>query len=272
MFGRLLHGSTNTQHSNAVDHARGEPHKGEPHKAAMNLRLKDKGKSSQERANMMDDDAQQKRVTSTIAIEVAYFIAKEKLPLSKYPQLLKLHEKNGVEIGIAYRNDINCGTFIDCMGEELGIKLRQKLATANFYNVLIDSSEDVSVSEKEALIVQYLDPNRPEKDTVQIVSSFMKLTDLKHGTAVWIVDSIQSGFQSVEINNDVYQKTLIGLGADGATVNRGTKEGVVAILQRDVPWLVCVWYVAHRLEPSLKDAWTTCCFAFTIFLKIPLRN
>lgn len=239
----------------------------------MNLYLKDKGKSLQERANMMDGDAQQKRITSAIAsmqvhdfalrkskFEVAYFIAKEELPLSKYSQLLKLHEKHGVAVGIAYCSDINCGTFIDYMGEELGIKLRQKLTTANFYSVLIDGSEDVSVSEKEALFVQYLDPNPAGKDTVQIVSSFMKLSDLKHGTAVGIVDSIQNGFQSIEINSDVYQKKLVGLGADGATVNRGTKEGVVAILQRDVPWLVYVWCVAHRLELSLKDALKGSCF------------
>lgn len=74
-----------------------------------------------------------------------------------------------------------------------------------------------------------------------------------------IVDSIQNGFQSIEINSDVYQKKLVGLGADGATINRGTK-GVVAILQRDVLWLVYVWCVAHRLELSLKDALKGSCF------------
>ena len=199
----------------------------------MDLHLKDKGTSSQERAKMMGDDHWQKLVTSGRAnmqahdfavtkskFEVAYFIVEEELPLSKYPQLLNLEENHRVEIGITYRSDMNCGTFIDYMGEELGIKLYQELSTANFYSILLDGSEDVSVSEKEALFIQYLDTKPQGKDTVQIVLLFLKLTDLKHGTATGIVDSVRSGFQSIGIDNDDYQKKLIGLGADGATSQR----------------------------------------------------
>ena len=48
--------------------------------------------------------------------------------------------------------------------------------------------------------------------------------------------------------------SLIGLGADGASVNAGYKTGVQAQLRDELPWLVYVWCVAHRLELAIKDA------------------
>ena len=49
-------------------------------------------------------------------------------------------------------------------------------------------------------------------------------------------------------------KKLIGFAADGASVNRGDKNGVISLLRNDHPWVIYVWCVAHRLELALKDA------------------
>ena len=108
----------------------------------MRFHLKEVGKTPQETAEIMATSVIANRQVQDYALtklkfEVAYFVAKEEMPLSKYPQLLKLQEKHGVEIRFAYRSDMNCGTFIDFMGEELGLKLHQKLSTAHFYSILI---------------------------------------------------------------------------------------------------------------------------------------
>ena len=70
--------------------------------------------------------------------ETEYFIAKEGLPLLKYPKLLQLEECHGVEIGLSYRNENTGGLFIDIISESLAHDLRKKLGTANFYSVLTD--------------------------------------------------------------------------------------------------------------------------------------
>ena len=88
----------------------------------------------------------------------------------------------------------------------------------------------------------------------------MKFADLKQATAAGIVDSIHEGFRSIGSNSDEYLKKLSAFGADGATVNRGRKGGVIAILQKDIPWLIYVWCVTHRLEVSLKDSLEGSCF------------
>lgn len=56
------------------------------------------------------------------------------------------------------------------------------------------------------------------------------------------------------------KKKLIGFAADGATVNRGQREGVIGILNAKLPWVIYVWCLAHRLELSMKDALQPTCF------------
>lgn len=156
----------------AEDHARGEPHK-----RAMDLHLKrERGMSVVERAEALTATMSpgQQLITAGIAnmqsadlaktklkFEVAYFIAKEELSLTKYPELLKLEEKHGVEIGSSYRNRISCTNFIYHIGQELAEKLEEKLRNVNFFSVLTDSSEDASICEKEAIFVQHLDTSPP---------------------------------------------------------------------------------------------------------------
>jgi hypothetical protein len=91
-------------------------------------------------------------------------------------------------------------------------------------------------------------------DTVQVVTSFLRLVDLEKSTAAGIVHAIKISFQAINITDDCFEKKLIGFAADGASVNRGTKEGVISMLQEEQPWVIYVWRVAHRLELSLKDA------------------
>lgn len=50
------------------------------------------------------------------------------------------------------------------------------------------------------------------------------------------------------------KKKLVALGADGASVNSGDKGGVRALLEEDMPWVVYMWCMSHRLELALKSA------------------
>lgn len=226
-------GSTNLRLSNAEDHARGEPHK-----RAMDLHFKEKkGLCATERAEAMkgtNDNGQQlittgfanmqasDLATTKMKFEVAYFIAKEELPLAKYEQIVRLEEKHGVEIGKAYRNRKSCNKFISAIGDQLAKDLENKLSNANFFSVLVDSSEDTSILEKEAVFVQYLDKRPPGRDTIQVDTAFLRLVNVQYGTAAGIVDSIKKSFEGVNITDDL-EKKLIGFAGDGATVNRGER-------------------------------------------------
>ena len=51
-----------------------------------------------------------------------------------------------------------------------------------------------------------------------------------------------------------WKTKLVGFGSDGASVNLGKRNGVAALLTADVPFLVVVHCVAHRLERGILDA------------------
>lgn len=82
----------------------------------------------------------------------------------------------------------------------------------------------------------------------------LRLADLKHGGAAGIVSCIKESFQSIGITDESFKSKLVGFAADGASVNRGEKDGVIGILKSQQPWVIYVWCVAHRLELALKDA------------------
>ena len=106
-------GSRQLQHASAVLHAEGKAHE-----VAYDLFLKEKGKSANERTNILKEtvrDNRQVRIVdsrNTINVkdfeltkkkfEVTYFVAKEELPLSLFPKLQSLEERHGVELGTAY--------------------------------------------------------------------------------------------------------------------------------------------------------------------------
>ncbi|XP_065671716.1 zinc finger protein 862-like [Hydra vulgaris] len=209
-------GSCRIQHSAAVDHANGLPHQ-----RAYELAMK------------------------------TYFIAKEELPLSVYPKILRLEENHGVEFGQAYRNKITCGTFIDYIGLSLSNILRNKLKTRNYFSILIDASTDVSAIEKEAIFIISFDPTPIGKTEICVECSFLSICDLEHGTSEGVFNKISQSLESEGIEN--FKTKLVGFGADGAAVNRGSRTSVNVLLQKEIPWVTFGWCVAHRLELALKN-------------------
>lgn len=102
--------------SSAIDHASSEPHK-----HAMVLVMKQKGMNVLERSQAMQgvlDSQKQGNILSALAtlneqdlertkkkFQIAYYVAKEELPIVKFSTMLDLEERLGVDVGTAYRNN-----------------------------------------------------------------------------------------------------------------------------------------------------------------------
>ena len=119
-------GSSNLRLSNAIDHALGDPHK-----FAMNLFWKESLLSEEEKAKKVRRDNQQQSVVSGIVsmnaadfektkkkFDVAYFLAKEKLPLAKFEKIIDLEKKPDVDLGTAYCNQMVANSFIDSISDQ----------------------------------------------------------------------------------------------------------------------------------------------------------
>ena len=121
-----------------------------------------------------------------------------------------------------------------------------------------DGSTDTSVTEKEAFFVITFNPTPGGSDKVQIEVNYFDLVEPETADANGIVKAIKTSFEQVNID---YLEKLVGFGSDGASVNRGEKDGIKAQLQRENKWLTFGWCVAHRLELALKDSLSGAPFA-----------
>ena len=254
--------STRLQHAAALEHVNGDPHK-----LAYDLFLKNKGLTTRERGDIIKQtlDKSQTAIAQGFAVsesknfetskkkfETAFFVVKEEIPIAKYKQILSLEEKHGVVIGAAYRNDTSAGIIIDYIADSLKVKLKKELEQINFYSILTDGSTDASTSEKEAMFVVTFDAKPPSTNKIKINISYLNIADITAADARGIIKAIENSFQSISYDN--WLPKLVGFGSDGASVNRGKKEGVHALLRQENEWLTFGWCVAHRLELSLKDS------------------
>ena len=186
----FIAGSRNYKKTSVEEHAT----KCKPHARAMEFHFKSKGMSLEERAKKISSSVAPKNtdIISGVSImderdleltkrkfQVAYFVAKHQLSMTKYAEILKLEEIHSVEIGEAYRTGRYCGTFIDYCSDDIKSLLNSDLCDANFYSVLSDGSTDSAVKENEVIYVLYFDPTPIGSDSVEVKVLFLQMNYLQ---------------------------------------------------------------------------------------------
>ncbi|XP_062580302.1 zinc finger protein 862-like [Saccostrea cucullata] len=121
----------------------------------------------------------------------------------------------------------------------------QKMAGKKFFSILIDGATDSSVTENELVYVRFVNNGVPE-------NHYLSIEDIQNADAKGILNCIDQSFERAELEN--WKTYLVGFGSDGASVNLGSKGGVAALLKNDVPHLVIVHCIAHRLELAANNA------------------
>lgn len=71
-----------------------------------------------------------------------------------------------------------------------------------------------------------------------------------------ILDTVNGAFEKSGIHR--WKDKLMGMGADGASVNFGKKDGVSALLRQHSPHLVDFRCLPHRLELALIEVQNSC--------------
>ena len=188
---------------------------------------------------------EEKRVSKLF--DIAYTIAKEELPFTKYPVFIELEKKHGVPLGNTYTHEAKCSEFIGVIGDTMKSEMLTALKEAKFFSIMCDGSTDASVTEKELVYVHFVNDK-----TGDVQSNFFCLTDVKHATAQGLKDGLDEIFADVDMS---LKGNLICVCADGASVNMGAKKGLVALLRNDeMPWLIGMHCLNHRLELAAKNA------------------
>ncbi|KAJ8014476.1 hypothetical protein DPEC_G00040630 [Dallia pectoralis] len=147
----------------------------------------------------------------------AYYIAKQEQPFTQFPELYGLINRTGGTLPESYNSDKACARFICNIYDVEREKLMEKLKKAKHFSIMIDGATDGGTIENEAVYIRFMAGEGP-------------------------------------CGIDDWKERLVGFGSDGAAVNVGCRNGEAAQLLREIPYLVSIHCVAHRLELGVTKA------------------
>jgi len=182
-----------------------------------------------------------------LLMDLAYTCAHEAIPFIKFGPLAESQKRASVQLGETYVNDRGAKEFTMTLGDELEDKLKQQLKETDFLTVLVDGSTDCSVLEKELVYVRFVDCEG------LVSTKLLAMKNAEAANADGLLNALTQSFLDNGLDN--YKERLIGFMSDGASVNFGQKAGLLTKLREsEMPWIVGIHCLNHRLELAIKDA------------------
>ena len=86
-------------------------------------------------------------------LDIAYFVAIEKMSFLKYRGICELEKHHGVDIGTNYLNESAGRTFIHYIAEAKRQQVVQAVHSAKFFSLLLDGSTDKDNIDKLVLVI-----------------------------------------------------------------------------------------------------------------------
>ena len=258
--GKFVIGSTNYQRSAVREHGSTGPHINAKEALEFDKAVKS-GKSIPPRkvvqqtpsnsaiAKSLQQMNEKDRATVTKLTEIAFYIALHGLPFSLFKDQIKLEKLHNVSYTGAYENREACKNFVidisDYLFEE---NTKRKLQIVHFISILCDGSTDKSVTEQEVIFVIFVDPEK----NLPVMKFFEVAAPENSQDAIGLKSAIISAFQRQGLEFVI--ERMVFLSSDGASVNSGSKSGLIRLFQENYPWISFIWCFSHRLELAIKDA------------------
>lgn len=107
------------------------------------------------------DEEEKERREVAVKMTTAYFTAKEELPFSKFPGLINLQKKNGLQISSTYANDKSCAEMVSVLGKVFKERTVSEVNQSNYISVIADGATDAGGLENETVFCQYLKDGQP---------------------------------------------------------------------------------------------------------------
>lgn len=256
-----LTGSLNQRTSNIVSHAESEQHK----IAMRTWRAEQVAKSreslasyapiakSLHRMKVSEHEKMRKK------FDLCYLLAKENIAFRKYPSLVQLEKRHGVDMGTSYLTKASTKDFIHYIAESQRLTFRHTLKDIMFYSIAIDGSTDAGNIEDELVMIQYgLIDDKARR--VKSVTRFLSVEAPARGDADGLINCLETSLKPLGISDITDASSvlandavIVGVSTDGAAVNIAV-NGMKGKLQAHLPWLHWQWCYAHRLELACKDS------------------
>jgi hypothetical protein len=243
--GTFVVGTNNFRHSNLVDHNNSEGHK----IAVIHVANKKKPQNSQDSTAIRQLSLSANKKLEKI-FQSAHAIAKKNRPFTDLAWMCELDRKKGIDVGESYQSDKHCQQFVNCIANVEVEKIKHDIGKSKFITLISDSSTDTSTQEIEAIYVRYAIKGIAK-------TKFLCMKALQKPDSSNIFKALKESV--LELRNDetdeAMVKKVVGFTADGASVNTGEVNGVIAKMRNEwSPAIVIVTCMAHRLELAFKEA------------------
>ena len=177
----------------------------------------------------------------------AHAVAVQGRPISDYVWMANLDKKKGLDVGETYLTPKYANTFQEAIADYERDIISSQVRSAKFLSPLLDGSTDSAIIEQELFYVRF-------SSAGSIHTKFIGVMSVDRGTA----DNIYKAFKDcveryLGISWDDFKYKVIALGSDGAAVMTGAENGFYGLLKREVPHVVSIHCMAHRLELSFKE-------------------
>ena len=251
-------GASSIRTSNIRDHA-----KSDQHLHAMSLfqreRFASNGPSSSTAAapivvaltTLQDDE----RARLRKKMDVAYFVAKEKMSFRKYPSICALEARHGVDLGTNYVTAAYGKQFTHYIAQSLRNNFKSCIQNVKFFSLLFDASTDAANIENEMFLIAWFD-RCGENEMVCTRTSFLTVVRPLAVTANGLMEVFKHALSCLDINSVSKQECakLVGVGTDGASANIAASGGLKGLVEKELPWIFWMWCLGHRLELAIKGA------------------
>ena len=155
-----------------------------------------------------------------IAIKSVLWLAKEQLPIHKYPNLMDFLEdldcphinELGMQQNTSYRSETTANDIVECLAEALRKRIDEKMRKSMFISLLCDESTDTSTAKKLIVYTITLDP-----ETFDVNTTFVSNVFVPNGTGETITDALVNLLKEKEISIS----KIMGFGSDSAAVMTG---------------------------------------------------
>ncbi len=176
--------------------------------------------------------------------------AKEGIPISKNSCLVKLQAYNGLPslelLGNRYQHNDSildmCKALHATVKKE--IEAEREQGGYPFYAVSADEGTDIA---NRSIVIMYI---HFMGAAGTVLTRFLSVKELQGTTS----DDVYTVIKDTLAESSLDIKDMVGIATDGAGVMVGCRTGVVTRLKREIPHLISVHCMAHRLQLASEKA------------------
>ena len=183
-----------------------------------------------------------------------YWLAKENMPMFKYPSMYKLLKLQGVNLealsvhGDDYSSRTAGEEFLKCIVKTIEDKIDAEIKRpdVSFFSIMIDESTDITITKKLVIIMKYVDSK------MNVTTTFLGNLGLKDPSVT--ADKLFSYMKTFIEKRGISLSSVMGFGSDGASIMTGCKNGVATQVKRGSPFCISIHCMAHRLNLASSQA------------------